>query len=113
MIPIRRLKSGVQTSDDKFNIGTSLPANDCCRRVLPLHGLLRSTCDNLNNKKRLGPWIQSEFVCKKIGSFSYDEDPPLAYSQIFVLKPIGATCFYAYDIFRLNIHNSAQVNAPS
>lgn len=36
-----------------------------------------------------------------------DEDPPHAFSQVFVLKANAGTYYVAHDIFRLNIHNSA------
>ncbi|KAH8301759.1 hypothetical protein KR059_010919 [Drosophila kikkawai] len=36
-----------------------------------------------------------------------DDDPPHAFSQLFVLKANAGTFFVAHDIFRLNIHNSA------
>jgi hypothetical protein len=39
--------------------------------------------------------------------FQADEDPPHAFSQIFVLKPLGNSFFVQHDIFRLGIHNTA------
>lgn len=36
-----------------------------------------------------------------------DEDPPHAFSQQFVLKPLGNSFYCQHDIFRLNIHDSA------
>lgn len=36
-----------------------------------------------------------------------DEDPPHAYSQVFVLKPLGNSFFCQHDIFRLGIHDTA------
>ncbi|KAI8035155.1 hypothetical protein M5D96_012100 [Drosophila gunungcola] len=36
-----------------------------------------------------------------------DDDPPHAFSQVFLLKANAGTFFVAHDIFRLNIHNSA------
>nr|AAN78379.1 CG10174 protein [Drosophila melanogaster]AAN78383.1 CG10174 protein [Drosophila melanogaster]AAN78392.1 CG10174 protein [Drosophila melanogaster]AAN78393.1 CG10174 protein [Drosophila melanogaster]AAN78395.1 CG10174 protein [Drosophila melanogaster] len=42
-----------------------------------------------------------------LGRLKCDDDPPHAFSQIFLLKPNGGSLFVAHDIFRLNIHNSA------
>lgn len=36
-----------------------------------------------------------------------DEDPPHAYSQVFVLKPMANSFFCQHDMFRLNIHDTA------
>uniref|UniRef100_A0A1B0G9P0 NTF2-related export protein n=1 Tax=Glossina morsitans morsitans TaxID=37546 RepID=A0A1B0G9P0_GLOMM len=47
MTTTRRLTIGVQASDDKFNMGTSLPANDCCRRVTSqINECLKSPAQN-------------------------------------------------------------------
>uniref|UniRef100_A0A1A9ZBC3 NTF2-related export protein n=1 Tax=Glossina pallidipes TaxID=7398 RepID=A0A1A9ZBC3_GLOPL len=53
------------------------------------------------------PMFDGGVLINVLGRLQCDEDPPLAYSQIFVLKPMGGTFFCAHDIFRLNIHNSA------
>jgi len=42
-----------------------------------------------------------------LGRLKCDEDPPHAFSQIFVLKPLGSSFFCQHDIFRLNIHDTA------
>lgn len=34
-----------------------------------------------------------------------DEDPPHAYIQTFVLKPIGNSFFVQHDMFRLALHD--------
>ncbi|KAJ8932782.1 hypothetical protein NQ314_014486 [Rhamnusium bicolor] len=39
--------------------------------------------------------------------FQADEDPPHAFSQVFVLKPLGNSFFVQHDIFRLGIHDTA------
>nr|CAD7200759.1 unnamed protein product [Timema douglasi]CAD7405696.1 unnamed protein product [Timema poppensis] len=36
-----------------------------------------------------------------------DDDPPHAYSQVFVLKPLGSSFYCQHDIFRLGIHDTA------
>lgn len=38
--------------------------------------------------------------------FQTDEDPPHAYSQTFVLKPVGTSFYIQHDIFRLALHDS-------
>nr|CAD7572756.1 unnamed protein product [Timema californicum] len=35
-----------------------------------------------------------------------DEDPPHAYIQTFVLKPIGTSFYVQHDLFRLALHDS-------
>lgn len=35
-----------------------------------------------------------------------DEDPPHAFSQVFVLKPLGTSFYVQHDIFRLGIHDT-------
>ncbi|KAI9582131.1 probable nuclear transport factor 2 isoform X1 [Glossina fuscipes] len=52
------------------------------------------------------PMFDGGVLINVLGRLQCDEDPPHAYSQIFVLKPMGGTFFCAHDIFRLNIHNS-------
>lgn len=36
-----------------------------------------------------------------------DSDPPHAYTQIFILKPIANSFFVQHDIFRLALHDMA------
>uniref|UniRef100_A0AAG5DBF0 NTF2-related export protein n=1 Tax=Anopheles atroparvus TaxID=41427 RepID=A0AAG5DBF0_ANOAO len=53
------------------------------------------------------PMFDGGVLINVLGRLQCDDDPPHAYSQTFVLKPIGTSFFCAHDIFRLNIHNSA------
>ncbi|XP_053673162.1 probable nuclear transport factor 2 [Anopheles nili] len=53
------------------------------------------------------PMFDGGVLINVLGRLQCDDDPPHAYSQTFVLKPLGGTFFCAHDIFRLNIHNSA------
>nr|CAD7393898.1 unnamed protein product [Timema cristinae] len=41
------------------------------------------------------------------GEARADDDPPHAYSQVFVLKPLGSSFYCQHDIFRLGIHDTA------
>lgn len=36
-----------------------------------------------------------------------DDDMPHAYTQTFILKPIGSSFFVQHDIFRLALHDMA------
>lgn len=45
--------------------------------------------------------------CILFSTFQSDEDYPHAFTQVFVLKPLGNSFFCAHDIFRLNIHDTA------
>ncbi|KAK9504536.1 hypothetical protein O3M35_010850 [Rhynocoris fuscipes] len=38
---------------------------------------------------------------------SADEDPPLSFSQTFILKPLGSTYYCQHDIFRLGLHDTS------
>ncbi|XP_015042260.1 uncharacterized protein Ntf-2 isoform X2 [Drosophila pseudoobscura] len=42
-----------------------------------------------------------------VNFYSCDDDPPHAFSQVFMLKANANSFFVAHDIFRLNIHNTA------
>ncbi|XP_052866203.1 probable nuclear transport factor 2 [Anopheles cruzii] len=53
------------------------------------------------------PMFDGGVLISVLGRLQCDDDPPHAYSQTFVLKPIGTSFYCAHDIFRLNIHNSA------
>uniref|UniRef100_A0A182S5Z2 NTF2-related export protein n=1 Tax=Anopheles maculatus TaxID=74869 RepID=A0A182S5Z2_9DIPT len=53
------------------------------------------------------PMFDGGVLINVLGRLQCDDDPPHAYSQTFVLKPIGASFYCAHDIFRLNIHNTA------
>ena len=53
------------------------------------------------------PMFDGGVLINVLGRLQCDEDPPHAYSQVFVLKPLGGTFYCAHDIFRLNIHNTA------
>uniref|UniRef100_A0A0K8TQF5 Nuclear transport factor 2 n=1 Tax=Tabanus bromius TaxID=304241 RepID=A0A0K8TQF5_TABBR len=52
------------------------------------------------------PMFDGGVLISVIGRLKCDDDPPHAYSQVFVLRPLGTTFYCAHDIFRLNIHNS-------
>ncbi|KAK1133598.1 hypothetical protein K0M31_011400 [Melipona bicolor] len=51
--------------------------------------------------------LQIQGAIKIMEKLTADEDPPHAFSQIFVLKPLGNSFFCQHDIFRLGIHDSA------
>ncbi|XP_065174208.1 probable nuclear transport factor 2 isoform X1 [Atheta coriaria] len=53
------------------------------------------------------PMYDGGVLINVLGRLQADEDPPHAYSQVFVLKPLGNSFFVQHDIFRLGIHNSA------
>ncbi|XP_060528162.1 probable nuclear transport factor 2 isoform X1 [Cylas formicarius] len=53
------------------------------------------------------PMFDGGVLINVLGRLQADEDPPHAFSQIFVLKPLGTTFFVQHDIFRLGIHNTA------
>ncbi|KAH8272402.1 hypothetical protein KR026_001134 [Drosophila bipectinata] len=69
-------------------------------------GVLINVLGRLQSSPKL-----SAHKTKKTSNFptalTCDEDPPHAFSQVFVLKANAGTFFVAHDIFRLNIHNSA------
>ncbi|CAH0394549.1 unnamed protein product [Bemisia tabaci] len=52
------------------------------------------------------PMFDGGVLINVLGRLQADDDPPHAYSQIFVLKPLGNSFYCAHDIFRLNIHDS-------
>ncbi|KAH8385450.1 hypothetical protein KR093_002222 [Drosophila rubida] len=53
------------------------------------------------------PTFDGGVLINVLGRLQCDDDPPHAFSQVFVLKTNAGTYFVAHDIFRLNIHNSA------
>uniref|UniRef100_U5EUE6 NTF2-related export protein n=1 Tax=Corethrella appendiculata TaxID=1370023 RepID=U5EUE6_9DIPT len=53
------------------------------------------------------PTFDGGVLVSVLGRLQCDDDPPHAYSQTFVLKPLGGSFFCAHDIFRLNIHDTA------
>ncbi|GLV44496.1 Nuclear transport factor-2 [Carabus blaptoides fortunei] len=53
------------------------------------------------------PMFDGGVLINVLGRLKADEDPPHAFSQVFVLKPLGNSFFLQHDIFRLGIHDSA------
>ncbi|GAB0090543.1 Nuclear transport factor 2 [Sergentomyia squamirostris] len=53
------------------------------------------------------PMFDGGVLINVLGRLQCDDDPPHAYTQIFVLKPVGTSFYCAHDIFRLNIHDTA------
>lgn len=53
------------------------------------------------------PMLDGGILVSVLGRLQCDEDPPHAFSQVFVLKPLDASFYCAHDIFRLNIHDTA------
>ncbi|XP_030759830.1 probable nuclear transport factor 2 isoform X1 [Sitophilus oryzae] len=53
------------------------------------------------------PMFDGGVLINVLGRLQADEDPPHAFSQVFVLKPLGSSFFVQHDIFRLGIHDSA------
>lgn len=41
-----------------------------------------------------------------LGRLQTDDDPPHAYSQTFVLKPVGTSFYVQHDLFRLALHDT-------
>ncbi|KAG5882049.1 hypothetical protein JTB14_007711 [Gonioctena quinquepunctata] len=52
------------------------------------------------------PMFDGGVIINVLGRLQADEDPPHAFSQVFVLKPLGASFFIQHDIFRLGIHDT-------
>ncbi|KAH8360541.1 hypothetical protein KR200_008612 [Drosophila serrata] len=55
------------------------------------------------------PTLDGGVLINVLGRLQCDEDPPHAFSQVFVLKANAGSYFVGHEIFRLNIHDSAQV----
>ncbi|KAK9886131.1 hypothetical protein WA026_014918 [Henosepilachna vigintioctopunctata] len=53
------------------------------------------------------PTFDGGVLINVLGRLQSDEDPPHAFCQVFVLKPLGASFYIQHDIFRLAIHDSA------
>ncbi|XP_011139701.1 probable nuclear transport factor 2 isoform X1 [Harpegnathos saltator] len=53
------------------------------------------------------PMFDGGVLINVLGRLQADEDPPHAFSQTFVLKPMGNSYFCQHDIFRLGIHDTA------
>ncbi|XP_076251439.1 nuclear transport factor-2 isoform X2 [Rhynchophorus ferrugineus] len=53
------------------------------------------------------PMFDGGVLINVLGRLQADEDPPHAFSQVFVLKPLGTSFFVQHDIFRLGIHDTA------
>ncbi|XP_011308964.1 probable nuclear transport factor 2 isoform X1 [Fopius arisanus] len=53
------------------------------------------------------PMFDGGVLIHVLGRLQADEDPPHAFSQIFVLKSLGSAFFCQHDIFRLAIHDTA------
>ncbi|XP_044732582.1 probable nuclear transport factor 2 isoform X1 [Chrysoperla carnea] len=53
------------------------------------------------------PMFDGGVLINVLGRLQCDEDPPHAYTQVFVLKPLGNSFFLQHDIFRLGIHDTA------
>ncbi|XP_031628240.1 probable nuclear transport factor 2 [Contarinia nasturtii] len=53
------------------------------------------------------PTFDGGVLINVLGRLQCDDDPPHAYTQTFLLKPLGASFFVQHDIFRLAIHDSA------
>ncbi|XP_011691655.1 PREDICTED: probable nuclear transport factor 2 isoform X1 [Wasmannia auropunctata] len=52
------------------------------------------------------PMFDGGVLINVLGRLQADEDPPHAFSQCFVLKPMGNSYYCQHDIFRLSIHDS-------
>ncbi|KAK7794819.1 hypothetical protein R5R35_009387 [Gryllus longicercus] len=52
------------------------------------------------------PMFDGGVLINVLGRLQTDEDPPHAYLQTFVLKPIGASFYVQHDLFRLALHDT-------
>nr|CAD7393899.1 unnamed protein product [Timema cristinae] len=52
------------------------------------------------------PMFDGGVLINVLGRLQTDEDPPHAYIQTFVLKPIGTSFYVQHDTFRLALHDS-------
>ncbi|XP_044755421.1 probable nuclear transport factor 2 isoform X1 [Coccinella septempunctata] len=53
------------------------------------------------------PTFDGGVLISVLGRLKCDEDPPHAFVQVFVLKPLGTSFYIQHDIFRLAIHDTA------
>ncbi|KDR20052.1 putative nuclear transport factor 2 [Zootermopsis nevadensis] len=58
------------------------------------------------------PMFDGGVLINVLGRLQTDEDPPHAYIQTFVLKPIGTSFYVQHDLFRLALHDSADEDPP-
>ncbi|XP_063238927.1 probable nuclear transport factor 2 isoform X2 [Bacillus rossius redtenbacheri] len=52
------------------------------------------------------PMFDGGVLINVLGRLQTDDDPPHAYVQTFVLKPIGTSFYVQHDLFRLALHDS-------
>ncbi|XP_073985539.1 nuclear transport factor-2 isoform X1 [Rhodnius prolixus] len=52
------------------------------------------------------PMFDGGVLINVLGRLKTDDDPPHAYSQTFVLKPVATSFYIQHDIFRLALHDS-------
>ncbi|XP_066998247.1 probable nuclear transport factor 2 isoform X2 [Anabrus simplex] len=52
------------------------------------------------------PMFDGGVLINVLGRLQTDEDPPHAYIQTFVLKPIGTSFYVQHDLFRLALHDT-------
>ncbi|KAK9504534.1 hypothetical protein O3M35_010850 [Rhynocoris fuscipes] len=53
------------------------------------------------------PMFDGGVLINVLGRLKADEDPPLSFSQTFILKPLGSTYYCQHDIFRLGLHDTS------
>ncbi|KXJ67960.1 hypothetical protein RP20_CCG007074 [Aedes albopictus] len=53
------------------------------------------------------PMFDGGVLINVLGRLQTDDDQPHAYTQTFVLKPIGTSFFVQHDVFRLALHDMA------
>lgn len=56
------------------------------------------------------PTFDGGVMISVIGRLQADGDPPHAFTQVFVLKPSGDSFYIQHDVFRLVIHDTAQLS---
>lgn len=64
------------------------------------------SCDHGSKPSRIS-LTDLDLLIQWVFILQCDDDPPHAYSQVFVLKPLGNSYFCQHDMFRLNIHDTA------
>lgn len=74
---------------------------------LPLQSLTFQKISRIITTIDAQPMFDGGVLINVLGRLQCDEDPPHAYSQVFLLKPLDGSFYCAHDIFRLNIHDTA------
>ncbi|XP_062538248.1 probable nuclear transport factor 2 isoform X2 [Armigeres subalbatus] len=106
--PLQRVAvANLYNADSSFMSFEGVQIQGAVKIAEKLQGLTFQKINRILTAVDSQPMFDGGVLISVLGRLQTDDDQPHAYTQTFVLKPIGTSFFVQHDVFRLALHDMA------